>query len=244
MFEKKWLRQGKQTKITPLVKQVADSINGEGLKLIENISNYIVLIEPKNTKKLGEMEEITKEEEFLASAEQLLTNPHWIKGCHTVGTIFRALCIAKGIPAVFIETLNGQFITFNPHKDLVNTFHKFKNSKYKKLIKNNWRKNPLLVYSKWLKFTDNKYPLELKQLSYLNGLIEGHIFVDVFIDKKWYTIDPTSNNLIHDYTDYSRGGIQHIKIGKGRDRADIKIPTGDKEFRKWIGKKFRLLHLL
>lgn len=185
MFEKRWLKQGRQTRITPLVREVADSINGEGLELIQNISNYIVSIKRRTARELEEKEGITKEEEFLATADQLLTNHHWIKGCHTVGTIFRALCIAKGIPAILIETLDKSW-------------------------------------------------LESWKGSEMPRRVEGHVFVDVFINGEWYTINPATRDLVYNYTDYSGGKRKYVKIGQGRDRSHIRIPTDHHGFRRWI----------
>jgi len=198
MFEKRWLKEGSKTKITNFIKEIAETIPDQDLKLIENISKYISSINPG----LRDLKNIKFPDKRLRSATQLLKKhaifSHkrcLISGCIEVATIFRTLCIAKGIPAVFIETLRKEWIDSPPNK-----------------------KNPTLI--------------------------EGHVFVDVFIKNKWHTINPGSRNWLRDHKDYSISGKgSYLVIGKGRDSADLGF-SNMKIFRKWVAKKFKKPHLL
>jgi hypothetical protein len=101
---------GEQTQITASVKEIADTIKGEGAVLVRAISDYIgtmhVLKEPKGP-------------DFTRTAEQILT-AQIRNGCNEDGVVFAALLRAKGIPVTYIQALSKKavknFNRQNPHR--------------------------------------------------------------------------------------------------------------------------------
>ena len=77
-------------------------------------------------------------------------------------------------------------------------------------------------------------------------MIEGHVFIDVLIKGKWYTIDPGSSSWLHKHKDYSiniHDSGKYEVIGKGLDSVDLGF-SDMLIFRKWIVKKFNMSHLI
>lgn len=181
MNETKWLKEGKKTQVTSAVKACAESIQGEGFALIENIATHVRSLLNKKEKSHTNV----RPDARTLSADDILKGSIVID-CISAATLFRALCIARGIPAVFVETLQEE-----------------------------WTKNPKLP-------------------------VEGHIFVDVEVEGKWQTIDPSSPQWLHNYEDYSsppKG--KYIVVGKGLDSFDLGYKTM-KEFIEWAAKKYKL----
>ena len=140
--------EGEKTKISPYIKKVAESMKGQGLELIENVSKYVSSISAKEWPHWTELPDFR-----VGSADELLKRKT-LYGCIELGTVFRTLCIARGIPAIFVETLNKKWLKSKPDP-----------------------KNP--------------------------RMIEGHVFIDVFVESKWHTIDPGSSSWLHKHKDYS-----------------------------------------
>ncbi len=124
----KWLREGKQTKITPLIKKITSQIPGENFNFIINLISWInnnLNKKPHNKKNFRKR-----------TANQIL-NDKYTTGCTDVGLIFVVICRCKKIPTKYIETVRKEW-----------------------LLKN-------------------------------QGEEGGHIFAEIYINKKWYLIDPT-----------------------------------------------------
>lgn len=90
------VKTGKQTQITAKVREVADSINGEGLTAVKEIADYI---------KLMDVVENSKVPDFTKTADEILKEDKY-DGCNEAGLVFAALLRAKGIPTTYIQALN------------------------------------------------------------------------------------------------------------------------------------------
>ena len=86
---------GEQTQITPKVKEVADTIKGEGVVLVMNTADYIksMIVVTDSTVPY-----------FTRTAEQVLQENKY-NGCNEAGAVFAALLRAKGVPTTYIQAL-------------------------------------------------------------------------------------------------------------------------------------------
>ena len=110
-FPAEWLQEGDLTQVTPEIKEIADSIPGDGVEYVVNVCRYIRQhhFTPNNPpyRMKRTAHEIltgqnTTEEEVKGVPEGKLP----IGTCTEHGVAIRALCIAKGIPAVFVDTVS------------------------------------------------------------------------------------------------------------------------------------------
>jgi len=190
MFESRWLKQGKKTQVTNTVKAIADSIPGEGLEFLKNASDYIQKIYPTTASNFGSLnikfpdKRLRSADELLNSTREDLPGKNLISGCIEIATIFRALCIAKRIPTIFVETISEE-----------------------------WKDDKKALFP-----------------------IQGHIFVDVYVDKHWYTINPANSNWHKSYKNYSLGQRKYIVLAKGLDSDDLGFYTMD-IFYAWLAKE-------
>ena len=86
---------GEQTQITPKVKEIADTINGEGVILVMKISDYI---------KAMDAESGADGPDFSRTAEQVIEDNKY-NGCNEAGLVFAALLRAKGISTTYVQAL-------------------------------------------------------------------------------------------------------------------------------------------
>jgi hypothetical protein len=99
-------KTGEQTKITQKVREVADGIEGESIKAVINIADYI--------KSMGEAK--GPEPDFTRTAEEILKDDKY-NGCNEAGVVFAALLRAKGIPTTYIQALNRDAVmNYTPNK--------------------------------------------------------------------------------------------------------------------------------
>jgi len=71
--------------------------------------------------------------------------------------------------------------------------------------------------------------------------MEGHVFVDVYIedDKKWITVDPNDNrHTVHVYGDYTKNGKKYVFAKSAKDSWDLGY-TKMKDFQKAVVSFFR-----
>lgn len=94
--EVKNVSTGEQTQITEKVKEVADSIQGEGIIAAMKIGDYI--------KSMDVVSDAT-EPDFRRTADEVLKENTY-NGCNEAGVVYASLLRAKGIPATFIQALN------------------------------------------------------------------------------------------------------------------------------------------
>lgn len=87
---------GEQTQITAKVKEVADSISGDGVIVAKKIGVYI--------KSMDVLSDAT-EPDFRRTADEVLKENR-INGCNEAGIVFAALLRVKGIPTTYIQALN------------------------------------------------------------------------------------------------------------------------------------------
>jgi len=92
------LREGLQTKITSRVKREANKIKGKGLYLIANIIRYI-----HQNYKIGKVQHRTRTVDEIIKSKLM-------SGCTDFAHLFIALCRAKRIPALYIETFKKEWL--------------------------------------------------------------------------------------------------------------------------------------
>jgi transglutaminase-like putative cysteine protease len=92
----KWLQEGNQTRITPEIKELANSIGGEKLEYIMNL----LLWGKENISTFPKSE--WKENFRNRSADEIIKSQK-ASGCGDRAVVFCALSRAKGIPTVYIE---------------------------------------------------------------------------------------------------------------------------------------------
>ncbi|MCX6783944.1 MAG: transglutaminase domain-containing protein [candidate division WWE3 bacterium] len=113
------LTEGEQTKVTERIQKLADSLTGDGLEFLMNASEYL----QRNSVSNGTEQKLRSDKSFVfpdlfeRTADEILQpcpklkdNKPLIKGCTDRGKVFRALCVAKGIPAVFVDTLDANYL--------------------------------------------------------------------------------------------------------------------------------------
>ncbi|HLC83975.1 MAG TPA: hypothetical protein VJI69_09095 [Bacteroidia bacterium] len=106
----KTIPTGEQTQITESVKEVANSIQGEGIVAAMKIGDYI--------KSIDVVPDAT-EPDFRRTADQILSDNKY-NGCNEAGAVFASLLRTKGIPTIFIQALNKDAVqSYSPeHKSL------------------------------------------------------------------------------------------------------------------------------
>ena len=86
---------GEQTQLTPKVKEIADSIKGDGVAVAMNIATYI---------KSMDVVEGSEGPDFTRTADEVLEDNRY-NGCNEAGVVFAALLRAKGISTTYIQVL-------------------------------------------------------------------------------------------------------------------------------------------
>ena len=220
-FTKRWLRAGKKTQITSSIKNLVSKFTGTYENKALAMSNFI----KKYRKEVHEI--FRMRSRFEPTANDILARG--AKGCTQKATLFRAMCIANNIPAIFVETINKDWIKLKPTKEVEKVLIAFK-KEHKKVDIKNWK---LWLQSKNIEKSILDYIEKNKKNLYT---ISGHFFVDVFIDKKWYTINPGKAKLYKRGDYFIKGMGKYVPIYKGLDIEDF--PYAEKDFRKIIAKKY------
>ena len=105
------INSGKQTQITPMVKEVAKGISGEGIAAIIEISDYI---------KSMNITTNTEGPDFSRTADTILKENKY-NGCNEAGVVFATLLRARGITTTFIQALNKDaVINYSANKPSLN----------------------------------------------------------------------------------------------------------------------------
>lgn len=186
-----WLQEGPRTQVTPEIKAIADSIEGEGIEYIVNVCYYLhkhydVPKEPPDRMKRTAEEILTGQNVTEEETKGLPEGKLPIGTCTEHGTAIRALCIAKGIPTVFVDTVSEDWIA----------------------VTDDWKK-------------PDDYG--------------GHIYLDVYIDGKWYIVHTTGNpkgpreQLIWEKGDdpvYQHNGVHSRVVARGLDYLSLRTEDG------------------
>jgi hypothetical protein len=100
-IDKEGLKEGVQTKITPLIIKESAKLKGSGMDLIENILRYI-----HNEYKL------TKDLKIAMRTRDVdtLIESNILTSCNDYVHLFIALCRVKKIPAIYIETFHRDWL--------------------------------------------------------------------------------------------------------------------------------------
>lgn len=102
-------QEGIQTRITPIVTEEANKISGKGLQLLENIIKYI----HKNYR-------VTRSEKIPHRTRTVdkIIKSRILTGCTDFAHLFIAMCRAKNIPALYVETFKRSWLE-NPTKNYI-----------------------------------------------------------------------------------------------------------------------------
>lgn len=140
----RWKEPGEMTKVTQDIRDLIDSISGEGIEYLKNVCLYL-----RTYYYVPDFSH--RPDRFKRTAHEILCPVDDVKQdeqgkipigtCTEWGKVVRTLSIAREIPAVWVETLE----------------------------------------KKWI---DGKYP---------EGTYSNHIFLEVFVDNKWYILNPTAH---------------------------------------------------
>lgn len=154
-----FLKEGKQAAITPKIKEVAVSINGEGLTFVANVLEWMDehLQRQKYTQKL-----------FRKRTADEIIKSGFSTGCTDDALVFIALTRAGRLPAKYVEAIE----------------------------------------TKWLEKDGEK--------------IAGHVFAEIFVNNKWYLVDPARREIsVKPVPDKNR----YMVFAKGLDSWDIGIKS-------------------
>lgn len=106
-MEKQFLQQGEQTKITPRIQEIANSIEGEGVififNLLEWIHNNIAYKRGKLPKNI-EFNDI-----FRQRTANRIIKEAYSSGCTDFTLPFTSIARAKGIPTKYVECINKSY---------------------------------------------------------------------------------------------------------------------------------------
>lgn len=134
---KDYLKEGKQTKITPKIKKLAEKIDGERLEFVFNLLIFL----QKHLRGLyhspKKYQDYLKKHHLRKTADEILAE-RLAPTCGEKALVFATICRAKGIPAKMAEGVLYEF----------------------------------------LKDPSDRH-------------VRSHVFVEVFIEKKWYLVDPS-----------------------------------------------------
>lgn len=154
---KGFLKEGKQTTITPKIKELAASFNTKGLGFVVNTLEWVDknLQRQKYTQKL-----------FRKRTADGIIKSGFSTGCADDALVFIALTRGGGIPAKYVEAIETE----------------------------------------WLEKGGKK--------------IAGHVFAEVFVNNKWYLVDPARREIsVKPIPDKNR----YMVFAKGLDSWDIGI---------------------
>lgn len=110
---KQWKESGEMTKVTQEIRDLADSIQGEGIEYLKNVCLYIRAngYVPDRSDRPNRLKRTAHEILFPDDdVERDEEGKILIGTCTEWGKVVRALSIAKGIPTVWIETLEEDWI--------------------------------------------------------------------------------------------------------------------------------------
>lgn len=96
----KYLKSGNQTLITPEIQKIADDFHGETLEKVEQIFNKIRSF---GLKKFDD-------KVFRKRTAARIIEEGYLTGCTDFALTFIALARASGIPAKYIETIDGEWL--------------------------------------------------------------------------------------------------------------------------------------
>jgi transglutaminase-like putative cysteine protease len=103
-MEKNYLESGKQTEITEEIRDIAETIHGEGLSFVANALSWV----EDNIKPEKEIEK--KNNLFRKrTADQIIKNK-FSTGCTDTALAFIAIARAKGIPTKYVEAIDKQWL--------------------------------------------------------------------------------------------------------------------------------------
>jgi len=95
----KYLKEGKQTEITPEILEISSQIRGSGIEFIKNTFNWI----PQHIKHTKDKE--IKSKVFRKRTAKQIIDDGFTTGCTDIALVFVVLCRAKGIPTKYIEAI-------------------------------------------------------------------------------------------------------------------------------------------
>lgn len=109
------LQEGEMTKVTPEIRELTAKIGGEGLLFLENTALYLAehYGTPKNLpdRMKGTAHDILFPSKIpLEQKEGLEEGKLPIGTCTEHGKALRTLCLAKGIPCIYVEAINERWI--------------------------------------------------------------------------------------------------------------------------------------
>lgn len=126
--EQKYLKEGEQTKVTPLVKKHAEKAKqiqvhtcpnlGENLVLAQKVAKYIFTELPKiqgykshpSSKEEVEEQRVLKDSIYTKrTADQILSEGYY-PTCSDIGVLFRTLLIALDVPTGYVITLHEEYL--------------------------------------------------------------------------------------------------------------------------------------
>lgn len=106
-MKKQFLQQGKQTKITSKIQEIADSIEGEGVNYIFNLLEWVhnnIAYKRGKLPKGIEFNDIFRQR----TADQIIREGY-SSGCTDFALAFIAITRAKGIPTKYVECINKSY---------------------------------------------------------------------------------------------------------------------------------------
>lgn len=105
-----WLKEGEQTQITSRIKEISTLFKDKDLSTIKEILFWI-----KNNFKLKNFGHKIKRSR---TADQIIRSK-FLTGCGDNALVLIALCRAKKIPALFVETINENWLNDKSIKDFI-----------------------------------------------------------------------------------------------------------------------------
>lgn len=109
-MEKQFLKQGEQTKITPKIQEIADSIKGEGVVLAFNLLEWVhnnIAYKGRELPKGIEFNDIFRRR----TGSQIIEEGYAGGGCSDFVLAFTPIARAKGIPTKYVECINKSYFS-------------------------------------------------------------------------------------------------------------------------------------
>ena len=103
-MEKNYLKSGKQTEITEEIRNITETIHGEGLYFIVNALSWV----EDNIK--PEKESENKNNLFRKRTADQIIKDGFSTGCTDIALVFIAIARAKGIPTKYVEAIEKQWL--------------------------------------------------------------------------------------------------------------------------------------
>jgi transglutaminase-like putative cysteine protease len=103
----KFLQQGEQTKITPRIQEVADSIKGEEIEFIFNLLEWV---HENIAYKRGKLPKGIKFNDiFRQRTGNQIVGEGYASGCSDFALAFITIARAKGVPTKYVECINKSY---------------------------------------------------------------------------------------------------------------------------------------